>query len=187
MKPFFTRRGLAATAIAAAVAAVSIGAIAQNTPSAPSAPAAPQAQGHRHDPQHHAEHLQRMQQRMAQHQERLKASLQLTPEQEPAWSAFIARMQPAERPVGARMDRDEWSKLTTPERLARMEAMKAERDKAMGQRHDAIRSFYAQLNPAQQKAFDAQQGMGMMRAGMKHHRGNAHGHPHGLRQGDHRM
>jgi periplasmic protein CpxP/Spy len=180
MKPFFTRRGLAATAIAAAVAAVSIGAIAQN---APPAPTAPQAQGHRHDPQHHAEHLQRMQQRMAQHQERLKASLQLTPEQEPAWNAFIARMQPAERPVGARMDRDEWSKLTTPERLARMEAMKAERDKAMGQRHDAIRSFYAQLNPAQQKAFDAQQGMGMMRAGMKEHRGHSHGH----RQGEHRM
>lgn len=179
MTPFFTRRGLAATAIAAAVAAVSIGAIAQN---APSAPAAPQAQGHRHDPQHHAEHLQRMQQRMAQHQERLKASLQLTPEQEPAWNAFIARMQPAERPVGARMDRDEWSKLTTPERLARMEAMKAERDKAMGQRHDAIRSFYAQLNPAQQKAFDAQQGMGMMRAGMKQQ-----GHRHGHRHGDHRM
>lgn len=176
MKPFFTRRGLAATAIAAAVAAVAIGAIAQST--TPAAPVAPQAQGHRHDPQHHAEHLQRMQQRMAQHQERLKASLQLTPEQEPAWNAFVARLQPTERPAGAHMDRDAWAKLTTPERLARVEALEAERDKAMDQRHGAIRSFYAQLNPAQQKAFDAQQGMGMLRAGMKHHR---HGH------GDHRM
>jgi periplasmic protein CpxP/Spy len=175
MKSLFTRRRLAATALATAIGALSVTAIAQNTP-APNAPATAETRaGHRHDPQHHAERMQRMQQRMVEHQERLKASLQLTPQQEPAWNAFIARMQPAQRAAQPRLDRDAWKQLSTPERLDRMEAMKAERDRAMTQRHEAIRSFYAQLNPAQQKAFDAQHGIGVMRAGMKAH-GMRHGH-----------
>lgn len=175
MKSLFTRRRLAATALATAIGALSVTAIAQNAP-APTAPATAEARGgHRHDPQHHAEHQQRMHKRMAEHQERLKASLQLTPQQEPAWNAFVARMQPAQRPAQPRMDRDAWKQLSTPERLDRMEALKAERDKTMAQRHEAIRSFYAQLTPSQQKAFDAQQGFGPMRAGMKE-RGMRHRH-----------
>ncbi len=180
MTSLFTRRRLTATALATAIGALSLTAIAQNAP-APTAPPAAEARGgHRHDPQRHAEHQQRMQQRMAEHQERLKASLQLTPQQEPAWNAFVARMQPTQRPAQPRLDHDAWKQLSTPERLDRMEAMKAERDRAMAQRHEAIRSFYAQLNPAQQKAFDAQQGFGSMRAGMKghgmrhHHHGGEH-------------
>jgi hypothetical protein len=174
MTSLFNRR-LAATALATAIGALSLTAIAQNAP-APTTPATAEARGgHRHDPQRHAEHQQRMQQRMAEHQERLKASLQLTPQQEPAWNAFVARMQPMQRPAQPRLDRDAWKQLSTPERLDRMEAMKAERDRAMAQRHEAIRSFYAQLNPAQQKAFDAQQGFGPMRAGMKGH-GMRHRH-----------
>lgn len=170
MKALYTRL-LPATAVAVALSALSFGALAQ-TPPAPSTPPAAEAKA-----PHHAEQHQRMQQRMqarhAEHQERLKASLQLTPQQEPAWNAFVARMQAAQRPAGQpRFDREAWKQLSTPQRLDRIEAMKAERDRAIAQRHDAIRSFYAQLNPAQQKAFDAQhQGMGPMHTGMKREHG----------------
>ena len=187
MSSLFTRRRLAATAIAGAIAAASITAIAQSGPGAAQNPPAREAQGPRHDPQRHAERMQRMQERMATHQERLKASLQLTPAQEPAWNAFVARTMPQPRPAQPAMDREAWAKLSTPERLDRMEALKAERDRNMAQRHEAIRSFYAQLNPAQQKAFDAQRGMGMMRAGdhgpgMHRHGGHGQGGHHGKHQ-----
>lgn len=186
MKTPFSRR-LAATAVAAAIGAASFAAIAQNA-TAPTTPPAAEAPAHRHGgedhAQRHAERQQAMQKRMAEHQERLKASLQLTPQQEPAWNAFVARMQPTPRPTQPRMDREDWKALTTPQRLDRMDAMKAERDRAMTQRHDAIRSFYAQLNPAQQKAFDAQQGFGPMRTGMHgHDRPNDKGHRHGMERG----
>lgn len=61
-----------------------------------------------------------------------------------------------------------------------MQALKAERDAAMAQRVEAIKSFYATLNAEQQKVFDAQGMGGFQRAGMyrghgKHH----HQPPHG--------
>jgi len=170
---------LPAAVVATALGALSIGALAQQ---APQAPAAPEARTLGHDTAHNpannpAERAQRLQQRMAEHQARLKASLQLTPAQEPAWNAFVARLQPAQRPAQPAMDREAWQQLSTPQRLDRLEALKAERDRAMAQRHDAIRSFYAQLTPAQQKAFDAQHGF--MRSGMKHHRGHGQHPQHG--------
>jgi protein CpxP len=185
MKSLFTR-ALPATAIAVAISAGALSAFAQNAPTAtPGTSPSSEQRAHRHDgKQRHAERAQRMEQRAAEHQARLKASLQLSPAQEPAWNAFVARMQPAERPAQPRLDREALAKLSTPERLDRVEALKAERDRAMAQRHEAIRSFYAQLNPAQQKAFDAQRGFGPMPTGMKAHGKHPHGHRHG---GQHRM
>lgn len=176
MKPSFSRRAFAVTAAAAAITALSFTAVAQGVGApaqpAPAASAAqPQAQAPRHDPQRHAQRMERLQQRAAEHQSRLKDSLQLRPEQEAAWNDFIAQMKPAARPTGERPSREQWAKLSTPERLDRLDAMKAERDRQVTQRHGAIRQFYAQLNPQQQKAFDAQRGMGL--GGMHHagHRG----------------
>lgn len=172
MKPsIFSRRAFAVTAAATAITALSFSALAQNTgASAQPAPAAsaaqPQVQAPRHDPQRHAQRLERMQQRIAEHQSRLKDSLQLRPEQETAWNDFLAKTKPAARPTGERLSRADWAKLSTPQRLDRLDAMKAERDRQMAQRHDAIRQFYAQLTPPQQKAFDAQRGMGI--GGMRH-------------------
>ena len=166
-----------------AIVGLSATAIAQNTapatPAAPTAQSAPGAQGHGQHAERHAQRMERMKARMAERQAQLKQNLQLAPAQEPAWNAFVAGRQPAAR-TGLPGGREAWSGLTTPERLARMEAMKAQRDQAMSQRHDAIRSFYAQLTPEQQKTFDAQ-GMGhLQRAGMKgKHGGHHHGHGHG--------
>lgn len=147
------------------------------TPTNPPAvkPAAPSAEQR---DQKRAERHARMQKHMAERQAAFKAELKLTPQQEPAWNAFIARTQPqapAARPAGPRED---WSKLTTPQRLDRMQALKAERDAAFTQRTEAIKSFYAALNADQQKVFDAKHLGGFQRAGMhrdhgKHHRGSA--------------
>ena len=68
------------------------------------------------------------------------------------WFTFAAPARP-ERPK------------TTPERLARSEKRMAEHQAAMRKRNDAIRAFYGQLSPSQQKAFDALH-MGM--PGMRH-------------------
>lgn len=88
--------------------------------------------------------------------EHLRAVLQLTPAQEPALKAFIAAMKPPgdmrER-MAAR--RQEMAGLTTPQRLDRMKARMAERQAEFDRHADAVRRFYAQLTPSQQKAFDA--------------------------------
>jgi len=144
----------------------------------------PRHHAHRMERGERGDRMERMQARRAAHQERLKTRLQLTPAQEPAWLAFVARMQPEK---GARVQRErtqsqdsKWSELTTPERLDLMQARMAEREAAMGKRVEAIKSFYATLNPSQQKVFDGERIMGLQRTGMKGMKGMHHGkdHPH---------
>lgn len=126
-------------------------------------------------------HREHMLARRAAHHEALKAKLQLTPEQEPAWLAFTARMEAGhsmQHPANG--ERVDWSQLTTPERLDKMQERMAERQTAMSQRFDAIKSFYAALSPEQQKVFDSHHMGGHQRTGMKgdgqyRHR---HGHHH---------
>jgi len=98
---------------------------------------------------------------VATHQADLKAKLKLSPAQEGAWNAFTASMQPPAN-MGMRMSsesrqarHDEMSKLSTPERMGRMNAFKAQRDAEMAKRQDATKTFYAALTPDQQKVFDA--------------------------------
>jgi len=117
---------------------------------------------HEHMAQHRGEH-------MAERQAKLKAALKLTASQEAAWTAYTSAHQPPANPP-ARPDRAEWDKLTTPQRLDKLQSMKTERDAHMARAMDATRTFYASLSPEQQKVFDAQAplgGMGMHRAG--HH------------------
>lgn len=125
-------------------------------------------QGHGPMMQHHQE---RQQQRAAQRQARLKQILQITPAQEGAWSTWIASRQMA-RPV-RRGQFDGFAQLTTPERIDRMRALRAERAAEADRRGEATKSFYAALTPAQQKAFDALQAeRGLRRDGHRgHHRG----------------
>lgn len=109
----------------------------------------------------------------AAHLTALKDKLQLAPGQEAAWSAFTQTMQPGPRPdgVGRKSMREDFAKLTTPERLDRMQAMAEKRQARMAERAGTVKSFYAQLTPAQQQVFDAE-AMPQGRHG-KHHR-----HPH---------
>jgi hypothetical protein len=116
-----------------------------------------------------------MAERRAQH---LRDVLQLRPEQEPALSALIAALKP---PAGERermrQEHQAGAQLTTPERLDRQAARMAERASRFRQHADAIKRFYAQLTPAQQKAFDA-----MPKRGFGGH-GGRHGHGGGGRPG----
>ena len=177
MKSPFPRKTLLSLTLAAAVLGLSATAIAQgsNTPVSPEvAPAAVQTgdtsrMGRMH---RHGQHHEHMQAQRADRLEQLKASLNLTPEQEPAWRAFVARTAPAGQP--SRMgDRSEWSQLNTLQRLERMEAQHEARSAAMKQRIDATRSFYATLSDAQKQVFDQRAMGGMMRTGMHggHHMG----------------
>lgn len=168
MKSPLTRTGLIAGAALSLAAATAVFAQAP----APGAPPAP----HAGMIMHHAQHDP------AKMAERLRAALQLTPAQEPALQAFIAAMQP----TGEMRDHmqgmhDEMKKLTTLQRLDRMQALMAQHQAEFARHADAIRRFYAALTPAQQKAFDAMhEGMGMMEGmhGGKHHhmRGHKGGH-----------
>lgn len=95
----------------------------------------------------------RMQAHMKQRAADLQAKLKLSPEQEAAWASYTAAMKP---PVQAqRPDRAELDKLSTPERLDKMRALRQQHEAAMDQREQATRTFYAALTPEQKKTFDA--------------------------------
>lgn len=106
----------------------------------------------------------RMHERMTKHWEQrqaeLKAKLQLTPAQEPAWNAFVQGMKMPAKPLAQPVDRDALAKLSTPERLDKMnaahEANLAAMQTHIKQRTEATRTFYGQLSAEQQKVFDAQ-------------------------------
>ena len=114
------------------------------------------------------------QQRRAERAQALKQKLQLTDAQQPAWDAFQKAMQP---PARARLDRAELRKLTTPERIDRMHALREQRAAEADQREQAIKTFYAQLTPEQQKVFDAQAMPGQNGMQGARHGGRRHGGP----------
>lgn len=132
--------------IAGLTVALGLGAVARaQTP--------PDRLGDRPDPAPMEQRRARMHERMAQHLAELKQKLQLAPGQEAAWTTWTATMKPAPH---QRPDRAEFEKLTTPERIDRMRALRAERNAEMDRRMDATKSFYAQLSAEQKTVFDAE-------------------------------
>lgn len=102
----------------------------------------------------------RMQARMEKRQAVFKAMLKLTPAQEGAWTTFTAAMKPAVDTTGKqRPDLVEMAKLTTPERIDKMKAVRTqhmtEMNAAADKRGEATKAFYSVLTPEQQKVFDA--------------------------------
>jgi len=111
--------------------------------------------------------------RRAEHLSALKARLNLAPEQEAAWNTFVSASQPGMHRLGGdrQAKRDEFARLSTPERLDRMQAMSEMRRVKMAERTGAIKAFYAELTPEQQKVFDAEAMTGRHRG--QHHRHHA--------------
>ena len=108
----------------------------------------------------------KMQARMDEHLTALKSRLKITPAQEGAWNTFTATMTPPAR-MGERATTEQradyakdYAKLSTPERIDKMRVLRtqrmAEMTASMDQRGEAIKSFYAVLDPEQQKIFDAE-------------------------------
>lgn len=112
----------------------------------------------------------KMAERHKAHLAQLKTKLKLTAAQEGAWTTFTAAMQPPANRPDMKAQHEEMAKLTTPERLDKMQGMKEQRDAEMKKRTDAIKAFYAQLNPEQKKVFDAESA--------RHGERDGHG-PHG--------
>ncbi|MES2369100.1 MAG: Spy/CpxP family protein refolding chaperone [Pseudomonadota bacterium] len=109
--------------------------------------------------------------RRAERLSELKEKLKLSPDQEAAWDTFTRAAQPGMRHASADRQamRDEFEKLSTPQRLDKMIAMSDARRSRMLERNQAIKAFYAQLNPEQQKVFDAEAMPDPMRT-REHHR-----------------
>lgn len=144
------------TSLLATVGAVAIAQGPASTLPTQATPAKPHGERMgRHDPA-------KMQAWMAKRQAELKTKLKLSPAQESAWASYAAAMQEPLR-AGARPDaaaRAEFDKLSTPQRIDKMRALRtqrmAEMNAAMDKRGEATKSFYATLNPEQQKVFDAE-------------------------------
>lgn len=161
--------------LASLLAAAGTLAVAQSTPPASASPAATSAAPQPGADQRQQRRAERMGERHAKRMSQLKADLKLTPAQEGAWSTYADAMQP--RAQGPRVNRGEMASLTTPQRIERMQTLQAERQQRMTQRLDAVKAFYAHLNPDQQKVYDQQsmhfgQGEGKGHGG---HRGGRHG------------
>jgi len=165
-------------------ALASSGAFAQTPAPTTAAPAAAVAQAdgtaskaeHKRKRMDPAQRLERMKAFHAKRLAALKDKLQLSPGQEAAWSAFTGANQPAgQRPEGQRMTRADFAKLTTPQRLERMQARQAERSEMFAKRAEATKTFYAALTPEQQKTFDAE----TAHVGAQAHRFHRGGHRHG--------
>lgn len=120
----------------------------------------------------------RMQQRRAQKMARLKETLQITPAQEGSWTAWTASLQPPAN--WKRPDRAEFERLTTPERIDRMRAIRAERNSMMDTRADATKVFYATLNPIQMRVFDLESARRGKGGHGGHEGGRNHSGHHGM-------
>jgi len=159
-----SRNSLLLAGLLASVTFASSGAFAQapapsTVPAAETQAAGAQAAGQRqHTHADRAKRFERMQQLRAQRMAALKDKLKLSPGQEGAWNSFAEAQQPPARPAAGqpRPDRAEMAKLSTPERLDRMQARQAARSAMFAKRADATRTFYATLSPEQQKTFDAE-------------------------------
>ena len=177
-------RRFAATAV---VAALALPVLAQQPPAAPSAPtdnaaaaaqegrhhAGERHQGHKAGGKHHGNRAEHRAEYRAKRLAALKSDLKLTAAQEPAWTAYTTALQPGERP--ARLDRQGMEQLTTPERIDRMRALRAQHAAEADRRGEATKTFYAALTPEQQKTFDAQSHRGHRMGGMKGGEGRHHG------------
>lgn len=169
-----SRHSLLLAGLLASATFASSAAFAQAAPlAAPTPPAAEAQVGASQPPEarrvDRTQRFERMQAHRAARLAALKKKLQLTPAQEGAWSNFTAAQQPSARTAGkARPDRAEMAKMTTPQRLDRMQTRHAERSAMFAKRIDATRSFYAALTPEQQKTFDTE-GMRFGQRGHGHH------------------
>jgi len=160
------------------VASLGLAAVAQPAP-AP-APGGQAMQHRQMDPARMQEMRARMDQRMNERLEFFKFKLKITPAQEGAWTSWASAIKPTGARPQQRTDRAEMERLSTPERIDRIRAMRSARQAEMDKRFDATKTFYAQLNAEQKKEFDetSMNLIGGMRGGR--HEGGGH---HGGRRG----
>ena len=134
--------------------------------------AQPAHNGPQMDPAKRAEYTAKRAEHVAKRQAELKQKLGITSAQESAWSSFTSATKPGERK--ARMDREAFSKLSTPDRIDQMRSMRNARIAEMDRRADATKAFYAVLTPAQKTVFDTESAKRGHREGMRGQGGHGH-------------
>ena len=180
--------------LAVALMAAAAAAATAQTPMPASGEASAQASEQRANPREADRRAERHAERHAERMADLKQRLQITRAQEGAWNQFVSAMQPPARQPEPGADRHAFERLTTPERLDRMQAMHAKRQNRMAARNQAIKQFYSQLSAEQQKVFDQQTARGHgpehgpkhsphKACGGKGHHGEKHGEKHGESHG----
>lgn len=149
------KSNLKSVVLAALLASAGFASWAQTT--APTTPAA-----HEHGKMMHGGRMDpaKMESMVAKHLSELKAKLKITAAQEGAWTAFTNALKPSGKPMAQHPDRAEMEKLSTPERIDKMKAMRAQHhadmNAEMDKRDEATKAFYATLSPEQKKVFDAE-------------------------------
>ena len=130
---------------------------------------------------------QRMDTQRAERTKALHDILGIRPDQEAAFSAFAASMQPGDHGDLRKQDgtgdgRAAMASMTTPQRLDRMAQKLDERTarmrEAFHRRADAAKALYATLGPDQKRVMDALPAL----RGHEHGGGMGHGH-HGMGSG----
>jgi hypothetical protein len=103
-------------------------------------------------------------------EQRLHDLLQIKPDQETAFRAFVSTLEQSraqlQRPDGRGRGRggaQEREALTTPQRLDRQAQRLADAQQRLQKQSAAVKTFYAVLSPDQRKAFDAMGGVGFGR------------------------
>lgn len=115
----------------------------------------------------------------AAHADHMRILLQLRPDQEPAFKAFLEATRPETHRFERKLDKDgkppePLRMMTTPERLDQQARRMAERQAAFQKRAAATRAFYGQLSASQQKVFDT---LHARHGGRRHLRMFRHGGP----------
>lgn len=160
------KTGLKSLVLASLLANATLSSHAQTT--APTA--APKPAASASSPRMHEGRLDsaKMEDKMNKHLAELKTKLKIAAPQEGAWTTFTAALKPTVRQAHTRPDPSEMEKLTTPERIDKMRALRAQRrtemQAQMDKREDATKTFYTTLNAEQKKVFDAEHSK-MMRRG----------------------
>lgn len=102
----------------------------------------------------------KMEAMMNRRADELKARLKLTPEQQGAWNTYVAAMKPDAKAMPQRPAREELDKLSTPERIDKMRALRDQDHTAMlaamDKRDQATKTFYNTLSAEQKKVFDSE-------------------------------
>lgn len=151
--------------LAAVLATSTFAVLAQSGPGPAAGPGA--AHGvHQPEGERHAHRQERMKAHIATRAADLKAKLKLSAEQESSWNVFVAAMKPPAH--ASRPKREDMARLSTPERLDKMNELRKQRDASFAQRDAATRAFYGSLDAEQKKVFD--EGTARMQG---------HGHPRG--------
>ena len=100
--------------------------------------------------------------RTQKHLSELKAKLNLTADQQPAWQTFSEQVNDQAKNMAAMRDQmkanaQPMPKMTAPERMTKMADWMKDRAENMAKMADAVKTFYATLTAEQQATFDKMQ------------------------------